>query len=155
MNKKLACMYNEDFVEKRGEWKCEIYEVKYENKHYYSAENKDGELISVNKEKIRTYAQWMKERDNGDKGIYWVMLEDKELSELEIEYEREVIREKWDKEEKRVESGLVLCESRIRELEKCREEIEERLKVERMCMENMKKNLREIKKIKGELEEMG
>ena len=97
----------------------------------------------------------MEERDNGDKGIYWVMLEDKELSEWGKEYEREVTREKWDKEEKRVESGLVLCESRIRELEKCREEIEERLKVERMCMENMQKKLMEIKKIKGELEEMG
>ena len=155
MNKKLACMYNEDFIEKRGEWKCEIYEVKYENKHYYSAENKDGELMVVNKENVESYAQWRKERDNGDKEFYWVMLEDKELREWEREYEREVIREKWDKEEKRVESGLVLCESRIRELEKCREEIEERLKVERMCMENMQKKLMEIKKIKGELEEMG
>lgn len=68
---------------------------------------------------------------------------------------REVIGEKWDKEEKRVESGLVLCESRIRELEKCREEIEERLRVERMCVENMQRKLMEIKKIMGKLEEMG
>ena len=92
MNKKLACMYNEDFIEKMGEWKCEIYEVKYENKYYYSVENKDGELMVVNKEKVESYAQWMEERDSGDKGIYWVMLEDKELSEWEIEYEREVTR---------------------------------------------------------------
>ena len=34
----------------------------------------------------------MKERDNGDKEIYWVMLEDKELSEWGKEYEREVTR---------------------------------------------------------------
>lgn len=96
MDKKLACMYNENFIDKKGNWNCEIYELKYENKYYYSVENKYGELRIVNKEKIRTYAQWMKERDNGDKGIYWVMLEDKELSEWEIEYEREVIREKWE-----------------------------------------------------------
>lgn len=103
MNKKLACMYNEDFIEKKGEWKCEIYE-------------------------------------------------DKGLKEWEKEYEREIERKKWDKEEKRVENGLVLCESRIRELEKCKEEIEERLEVERRCMENMQKNLMEIKK---KLKEMG
>lgn len=155
MNKKLACMYNEDFIEKRGKWKCEIYEIKYENKYYYSAERQSGELIVVNKEKIRTYAQWMEERDNGDKGIYWVMLEDKGLKEWEKEYEREVTKKKWDKEEKRLRDGLGLCENRIKELEKCKEEIEERLEVERMCMENMQKKLMEIKKIKGELEEMG
>ena len=92
MDKKLACMYNEDFMEKRGKWKCEICEVKYENKYYYSAENQSGELMVVNKENVESYAQWMEERDNGDKGIYWVMLEDKELSEWEREYEREVTR---------------------------------------------------------------
>ena len=87
-------------MEKKGEWKCEICEVKYENKYYYSVENKDGELMVVNKENVESYAQWMEERNNGDKMIYWVMLGDKELSEWEIEHEREVIRKNGIKKRK-------------------------------------------------------